>query len=142
QVVGLPDMHEVRLELLPLVARLHPPLLHTVPDPIARDVDRTDFLAGATAGAPPRLPRELLSGFHLAPEEEIQRSAHLVLAEREDPAARRSALPARFLVRRAHGDTVAAHRTRVDIFLNGRHLRKARHSIPPGQVRSSSSCRA
>src|SRR5437870_3345040 len=118
-------------ELLPLEARLHHPLLDVVPELVERNVHRADFFAGAAAGALPGVPREIFSGFHLTAQQQVQRSAHLVLAEGEDATARRSAFPACLLIRRADRDTIAAHRARMDIFLNGRHLREARHSIPP-----------
>src|SRR5207244_9874918 len=104
---------------------------HVIPEAIERDVDRTDLLAGPAARAFPRVPRELRAGFHMAAEQQVHRPAQLVLPEREDPTAGRRALPARFLVGGANWDAVAAHRARVDIFLNRRHLCEARHPIPP-----------
>src|SRR5439155_20207728 len=85
----------------------------------------------AAPGALPRVAGEVFPRLDLAPQEEVQWSAHLVLAEGEDSATRRRTFPARLLVGGAHGDAVAAHRARVDVFLNGRHLREARHSNPP-----------
>src|SRR5256886_3304853 len=119
------------MELRPFVPGRHHPRFHVIPEAIERDVDRADLLAGTAARAFPRVPRELLAGLHMAAEQQIQRPAHLVLPEREDPTAGRGAFPARFLVCGADGDAVAAHRARVDIFLNGRHLCKASHPIPP-----------
>src|SRR5712691_10637658 len=131
QVVRLSDVRQVGLELLPLEARLHHPLLDVVPQLVERNVHRADFLAGAAAGTLPRVPRKVFSGLHLTAQQQVQGSAHLVLAEGEDATTRRSALPACLLIRWADGDTIAAHRAGVDIFLNRRHLREARHSIPP-----------
>src|SRR5438093_1524539 len=122
------------MEFRPFVPGRHHPRLHVIPEAIERDVDRTDLLAGPAARAFPRVPREFLAGFHMAAEQQVQRTAHLVLPEREDPAAGRRALPARLLVRGANRDAVAAHRARVDIFLNGRHLCEARHPVPPTRL--------
>src|SRR2546430_9393295 len=119
------------MELRPFVPGRHHPRFHVIPEAIERDVDRTDLLAGPAARAFPRVPRELLAGPHMAAEQQVQRPAHLVLPEREDPTAGRGAFPARFLVCGTDGDAVAAHRTGVDIFLNGRHLCEASHPIPP-----------
>src|SRR5947209_1232970 len=119
------------MELRPFVPGRHHPRFHVIPEAIERDLDRTDLLAGPAARAFPRVPRELLAGLHMAAEQQIQRPAHLVLPEREDPTAGRGAFPARFLVCGADGDAVAAHRARVDIFLNGRHLCEASHPVPP-----------
>src|SRR6266550_2361253 len=131
------------MELRPFVPGRHHPRFHVIPEAIERDVDRTDLLAGPAARAFPRVPRELLARLHMAAEQQIQRPAHLVLPEREDPTAGRGAFPARFLVCGADGDAVAAHRARVDIFLNGRHLCEASHPIPPTvQARKSASWRS
>src|SRR5437016_2422734 len=122
------------MEFRPFVPGRHHPRFHVIPEAIERDVDRTDLLAGPAARAFPRVPRELLAGFHMAAEQQVQRPANLVLPEREDPAAGRRTLPARLFVRGTNRDAVAAHRARVDIFLNGRHLCEARHPVPPTRL--------
>src|SRR5213078_4718843 len=107
---------------------------------VERDIDGTDLLAGPAPGALPLVAGELFARLHVAAEQQVEGSPHLVLPQGEDAPARRGALPAGLLVGRAHGDAVPAHRTRVDILLNGRHLREPRHSTHlPDHVRSSAS---
>src|SRR6267143_3470518 len=127
------------MELRPFVAGRDHPRLDVVPEAIERNVDRADLFAGASARALPRVPGEFLPGFHVAAEQQVQRPAHFVLTKREDPTAGRRTFPARLLVGRTDRDAVSAHRTRVDVFLNGRHLCEARHSISP--IRSGAQLR-
>src|SRR3989449_8640175 len=87
QVVRLPDVREVRLELLPAVAGGPHPLLPVVPQRVERDVDGTDVLAGTAARALPRVPSEVLARFPIPAKEPIKGAAHLVLAQSENPAA-------------------------------------------------------
>src|SRR5713101_448315 len=130
QVPSLQDVPKVRLEFGPRVAGGDHPLFHVVPEAVERDVDRTDLLASPASGALPGVPRELLSRLHVPTEQEVQRPAHLVLPEREDAAPRRRPFPTRLLVGGADRHAISAHRTRMDVLLNRRHLGEARHANP------------
>src|SRR5205823_8578062 len=103
----------------------------------------TDFRASPAARTFPGIPAEFLARFHVPAQQEVQGAAHLVLMQGEDPPPRGRALPAPLLVGRTDRDTIPAHRARVNVLLNRRHLRETGHSLhPPDYGRSSASCRS